>query len=79
MVYALAGEPPVPMGTLERFPISCASARAGPLIGLRLTLAREYLGIREAHCQLYLCGMRAVGVRLITRAARPNLVINWCN
>ena len=50
MVYALAGEPPVPMGTLERFPISCASARAGPLIGLSLTLAREYLGIREAHC-----------------------------
>lgn len=50
MVYALAGEYPVPMGTLERFSISCASARAGPLIGLRLTLAREYLGIREAHC-----------------------------
>ena len=37
MVYALAGEYPVPMGTLERFSISCASARAGPLIGLRLT------------------------------------------
>lgn len=50
MVYALAGEHSVPMGILERLPISCASARAGPLIGLKLALAREYLGIREAHC-----------------------------
>lgn len=50
MAYTLAKEHPVPMGTLERLSISCASARASPLNGLKPARAREYLGIREALC-----------------------------